>query len=169
VKKNRQEIASDAELSRYAAETRRHKGWRFDLAILEPEELRAREMQGAEELPDEDVRKALGDAENLAKSGLIRPALITAWAAFEAAMRRRLRASGQQAGWGTMPRQMLTDLYSARIVSFQDFPRLEQVYRLRSEIAHGFASPKIEPEAVELLAKTARRLLDESQPSKQSA
>ncbi len=84
-------------------------------------------------------------------------------------MRKRLLASGQQVGWGTMPRQMLTDLYSIGLRSFQDFPRLEQTYRWRSEIAHGFAPPKLEPDAIEFLTGLARRLLEESQAVKQPA
>ena len=169
VKRNRTEFAADKELSRYAAETRNHAGWRFDFAILEAEEPRAREVQGAKESSDEDVRRALEDADKLVRSGFMQAALTTAWASFEAAMRKRLLASGQKAIGGTMPRQMLVDLYSVGLLSFQDFPRLEQLYRWRSEISHGFAPPKFEPDAVEFLAGIARRLLEESEAVRQSA
>ncbi len=169
VKKNRTELAADKELPRYAAETRNHPGWRFDFAILEAEEPGARDVQGAREPSDEDVRRALGDADKLVESGFIPAALTTAWAGFEAAMRKRLRASGQKVGWGAMPRQMLTDLYSAGSLSPQDFSRLDQLYRWRSEIAHGFAPPKLEPGAVEFLTGAARRLLEEPQAVKQPA
>ena len=169
VKKNRVELAADKELSRYAAETRNHPGWRFDFAILEAEEPSARDLQEAKEPSDEDVWRTLADADKLVGSDFLLAALTTAWAGFEAAMRKRLLASGRKAGWGTMPRQMLTDLYSVGLLSFEDFPRLEQLYRWRSEVAHGFAPPKIEPDAIEFLTGVARRLLEESQAVKQPA
>ncbi|MGH7226468.1 MAG: hypothetical protein ACRELF_24900, partial [Gemmataceae bacterium] len=149
------------------AETGKHSEWRFDFAILEAEEPRARDVQGAKEPSDEDVRRALVDADKLAGSGFLLAALTTAWSGFEAAMRKRLLASGQDAGWATMPRQMLADLYSLGLLSFQDFPRLEQLYRWRSEIAHGFAPPKIEPDAIDFLTAAARLLLEESGAAKQ--
>jgi len=89
VKKNRDAMAADANLPRYAELTSAQPGWRFDFAILESEEPGARELRGAQELPDEDVIKALGDAEQLAPTGFLRPALTTAWAGFEAAARVR--------------------------------------------------------------------------------
>src|SRR5579883_686575 len=169
VKKNREEMAADKELARYADVTRKQTDWRFDFAILEGEEPRARDIKGAKELPDEDVRNSLADAEKLVGSGFVRPALVTAWAGFEAAMRRRLRVSGENTGWAVLPRQILADLYSAGVLSFEEFPRLGQIYRLRNETVHGFASPNLEASAVRFLADTARRLLDEAEPAKQPA
>jgi hypothetical protein len=64
---------------------------------------------------------------------------------------------------------MLNELYSAGNLSAAEFPRLEHVYRLRNEIAHGFASPTLDPGVVQFLVETARRLLDESRPAKQTA
>lgn len=169
VKKNRMEMAADKEMPRYAAETWKHPEWRFDFAILEAEDPEARNVQGAKEPSDEDIREVLEDADKLAGTGFLRAALTTAWAGFEAAMRKQVLASGQKTGSGTMPRQMLADLYSAGLLSFQDFPRLEQLYRWRSEIAHGFAPPTIEPDAIEFLTAAARRLLEESQAARQPA
>lgn len=169
VKKNRDELAADANLPRYAEIIGGQPGWRFDFAILEGEQPGARELRGAQELPDEDVTKALGDAEQLIRTGFTRPALITAWAGFEAAMRRRLRASGEKSDWGKLPRPMLNELYSSGILSTEEFPRLERVYRLRSEISHGFAAPSLEPGDVQFLVETANRLLMESRMVKQSA
>jgi hypothetical protein len=169
VKKNRLALAADQELPRYAAEIGKHPEWRFDFAILEAEEPSARDIQGAKEPSDEDIQRALEDADKLVRLGFVQAALITAWAAFEAAMRKRVLASGQPVGWGTMPRQMLTDLYTIGLIFYQDFPRLEQLYRWRSQIAHGFAPPKIEPDAIEFLRGVARRLLEESQVAAQPA
>jgi hypothetical protein len=169
VKKTRLEMAAEKDLSNYAAETRKHPGWRFDFAILEAEEPRAREVQGANELSDDEILSAAEDAGKLAGSGFLRAALTTAWGAFEAAMRKRMLASGQKAGWGAMPRQMLADLYSLGLLTYQDFPKLEQLYRWRSEVAHGFAAPNIDRDSIDFLTTAARRLLEESRPIKQPA
>jgi hypothetical protein len=169
VKRNREEMAADANMPRYAEVTSAEPGWRFDFVILEGEEPGAREVRGAQELSDEEVFKALADAEQLARGGFLRAALITAWAGFEAAMRRRLRGSGETAEVEALSRPMLNELYSTGVLSAAEFPRLEQVYRLRSEIAHGFASPTLDPAVVHFLVDTARRLLEESRPAKQTA
>jgi hypothetical protein len=160
-KKNRTEVAAAQELTKYAEETPNHPGWRFDLAVLEAEEPGARDVQGAKESSVEDIRRTLADADKLAGSGFPSAALTTAWAGFEAAMRKRLRESGQRATGSTMPRQMLANLYSDGHIPFEDFPRLEQLYRWRSVIAHGFAPPNLEPDAIEFLTGAARRLLEE--------
>lgn len=168
-KKNRTEVGEDGELPRYAAQVREHPGWRFDLAILEAEDPMMRDIQGAKEPSDEDVRQVLDDAGKLVRSGFVPAALTTAWAGFEAAMRKRMQSSGQKSGWSIMPRQMLTELYSDGFLSYEDFPRLEQLYRWRSQIAHGFCPPRLEPDTIAFLTNAARQLLDESQNVKQPA
>ena len=169
VKKNRSEVAADQEITRYAATTRNHPEWRYDLAILEAEEPGARDLKGAKDPSDEDIRRALDDADKLVRLGFIQAALTTAWAGFEAAMRKRWLAAGLNAGGGTMPRQLLSDLYTVGLLSFQDFPRLEQLYRWRSEITHGYAPPHFEPDSIEFLTGLARQLLEEPQTVTQTA
>ena len=92
-----------------------------------------------------------------------------AWAVLEAAMRRRLRAEGEEAGWGTSPRTMLNELYSGGVLQGSVFRDLEGLFQVRSAIVHGFTMPVIEKSAVQLLVETARRLLIEAQPAKQTA
>jgi hypothetical protein len=84
-------------------------------------------------------------------------------------MRRRVRAEGEEAGWGTMPRTMLDDLYSSGAISTSVLRELERLYQVRSAVVHGFSAPAVDPSAVRYLVDTARRLLVESQPVKQTA
>jgi REase_AHJR-like len=169
VKKNRDEFAADANMPRYAEIINSQPGWRFDFAILESEMPGARELRGAKEFSDEDIGKTLSDAEKMIRAEFIHAAVIAAWAGPEAAMRIRLRASGEVAGWGTMSRGMLNDLYSSGVFSQQEFRELERLSQLRNAIVHGFASPVSEAGAVQFLSQTARRLLAESQRAKQPA
>jgi HEPN domain-containing protein len=174
VKKNRDEVAADSNMQRYAEITGTQPGWRFDFVILEAENPKAREARGAREFSSEDITHSLDQAENLSRMGFTRFAVIAAWAALEAAMRMRLRASGQEAGWGSMPRQMLRELYSAGAFTPDEFHRVELASQLRNQIVHGFSSQVAENESsevatVQILKDVTRRLVSESQPVKQPA
>jgi hypothetical protein len=46
---------------------------------------------------------------------------------------------------------------------------LERLFQVSSAIVHGFSAPAVDPSAVRVLVETARRLLAESQPAKQTA
>jgi hypothetical protein len=166
VKKNRQEMAADKDMARYAKMTSEHPGWRYDFAILEAEDPLAREVRNAQEPSPEEMARSLNSVDSVLQAGFINPALVTAWASLEAAMRKRLIATGGRAGWGIQPRSMLNELYSTGIFSTEEFPRLEKAWKLRNEIVHGFAAPTVDPETVQFLLQTAKRLLNESKAEK---
>lgn len=172
VRKDRDEVAADTNMQRYAEITGTQPGWRFDFAILEAENPRARKVRGAPEFSGDDIARSLEQAGELSHMGFARFAVIPAWAALEAAMRIRLRAWGQEAGWGSAPRQMLKELYSGGALSPDEFSRIEKASQLRNQIVHGFASQPIEAgtsevAVVQLLSEVAGRLVSESQPTKQ--
>jgi hypothetical protein len=64
---------------------------------------------------------------------------------------------------------MLNDLYSSGAISTSGLRNLEGLFQVRSAIVHGFAAPPLDPSAVQFLIDTARRLLAESPPVKQTA
>jgi hypothetical protein len=168
IKKNRQAIAADGNIQRYAETTGLQPGWRFDFVILEPENTLARELVGAKEFSDEDILGSLEQATRLVRDGLDQYAVVAAWAAFEAAMRTHLRLSGQEAGWGTPPREMLRELYSAGAFAPEEFARIDLAFRLRNQIVHGFSPlpsgiQMSNGAIVELLSDLTRRLLGSSQ------
>lgn len=162
VKKNRDAVAGDAAIKRYAESTENQPGWRFDLVILEGQE--RNEFQGARELAAQDMLALLTHADRLVELGFVNEAIITAWSALESSMRLRLRADGESAGYGTPPRQMLNELYSSGALSEEEFRRVESLFRLRNEIVHGFKPTAAEPGIVAFVAELTRRLVDESQP-----
>ncbi len=174
VRKNRDELAADNDMQRYAEVTGGQPGWRFDFAILEAENPNAREVGGSQEFSRDDVAHSLEEAGELGRLGFSRFAVIAAWAALEAAMRIRLRALGQKAGWESMPRQMLKELYSAGVLSPDEFRQAETAAQLRNQIVHGFSLQSTEAEnsaaaVVQLLSDLARRLISESPPATQPA
>jgi hypothetical protein len=170
VKKDRDEVAADSNLTRYAEITSLQKGWRFDFAILEAENPISREIDGAEDFSSEDINKSFIEALEMVHLGFLRPAVITAWAGFEAAMRLRLRAAGERAGWGLAPRSMLNELYSNGVINVEEFRKLETLSRVRNQIVHGFISSLAsDGGAVDFLCDIGHRLIEESQNANLSA
>lgn len=169
VKRNRDDVAGDPNLPRYAEFTADQPGWRFDLVILEGEGPMGRQPPDARDLSLGELGSALAEVSELTRGGFLRPAVVSAWAALEAAMRMRLRAAGESAGWGSMPRVMANELYSSGILSAQEFREIEKFSRLRNEIVHGFTSPTLDATTVQLLTEIARRLADEAQLEAQTA
>ena len=164
VKKDRERVAADANMPRYAEATAAQKSWRFDLVVLEGENPMGRQPADAHDFSPADIGNVLGEADRLVRAGFVRAALISGWAGFEAAMRMRLRASGEQAGWGTMPRAMANELYSSGLLSPAEFHEIQRISRLRNEIVHGFSSVPPDPKEIQLLIDVTRRLVEESQP-----
>jgi hypothetical protein len=169
VKKSPEELEADPNVPTYAEVTNKQPGWRFDIFILGPDSLPTAEKQRSSEPSEADVRRTLEDVQRMLREGFVAASFTAAWAALEAAMRRRLRASGADAGWGTMPRTMLNELYSAGVIPRATLRELEVLFHLRSEIVHGFAPGVIEPRAVQLLVKTTQSLLTDLPPVKQPA
>jgi hypothetical protein len=169
VKKNRQALEDDKDLPRYAEITNKQPGWRYDFAILEEENPLARDLRGAREPSASDIGDTLNDVARALEAGYINPALVAAWGALEAAMRKRLLSDGKDTGWGTQPRSMLNELRSTGILSTDDFRSLEAAWRLRNEIVHGFRAGPVNADTVQFLINIAKRLLIESQTARQTA
>ncbi|WP_422927263.1 hypothetical protein [Singulisphaera sp. PoT] len=163
VKQDRDQLAGDFNLTRYAEVIGGQDGWRFDLATLDSEKPGSNEYDGAEDFSIDDIEKSFADARNLHDQGFLSQAVITAWAGFEASMRHRLRAMGERAGWGSSPISMLNELFSNGILDGDDFNRLRNLSRVRNQIVHGFLSPLAsEGGAVEFLAEIGLRLVHDS-------
>jgi len=168
-KKSLSDLEADRELPRYAESTEKELGWRFDLMVLGSEIQPMPEKRAAKEPSEEDIRRALGDVQRMLQAGFVQQALIAAWAVLETAMRRRLQANGEDAGWGSSPQTMLNELYSGGVLQSSVFRELEGLFQARSAIVHGFTTPVIESSAVQFLVEIARMLLDESRSAKKIA
>lgn len=170
VKKDRDELAADSNLTRYVESTNLQSGWRFDIAILEAEKPGSRELDGAEDFSEDEINRSFEESWNMVGQEFLRPAMITAWAGFEAAMRLRLRAMGEQAEWGSESQSMLNELYSNGVINIEEFPLLEKLSRVRYQIVHGYrSSPESIRGAVPFLSTIGRRLIEESRTAKISA
>lgn len=170
VKKSPKEFQADPNVPKYAEITEKQPGWRFDVVVLGPDdETKMPDKRDAKEPSEEDFRQQVADVQRLLDANLNQQALVLAWSVLEAAMRRRLQAGGEEAGWGSAPRTMLNELLSAGALSNGVFRDLEGLFQARSAIVHGFTMPIIEPGAVNFILDVARKLLEESKPVKQPA
>jgi hypothetical protein len=168
-KQSLSDLEADHDVARYAEITEKQRGWRLDVIVLQSDIQPMPDQRAkAQEPSEEDIRRALVDVEGMLRAGLVQQALVSAWANLEAAMRRRLRAEGERADWGTSPRAMLNELYSSGVLEGSLFRDLEGLFQARSAIVHGFTTP-VENGAVQVLVDTARRLLEESGAVKQPA
>jgi|SRR5262245_33321998 len=169
-KKSPKELEADPNVANYAEITEKQPGWRFDVVILGPDdETKMPDRRDATEPSEEDLRLQIENVGKLLNANVNQQALVLAWSVLEAAMRRRLQAEGEEAGWGTSPRTMLNELLSSGALSNSVFRDLEGLFQARSAIVHGFTTPIVEPSAVHFILDIARRLLDESNLAKQSA
>jgi hypothetical protein len=162
-KGSRSEFERDPDLAHYADVIEGQPGWRYDVTVLGPLPS-APPPRDVDDASPEQIEATLEVADRLFADGFAPQAALTAWGAFESAMRHRLRAMGQTAGYGTSPRGMLNELISSGDLSHSEFRDLEGLSNLRNIIVHGFAVPAIGQGAIRLLAETARKLLAESKP-----
>lgn len=169
VKRNRDDLVADPDVQRYAERTAAEPGWRFDLAVLEGENPAERDFRGAREPSETEIERSLTEAEELSRSGFPGPAVVTAWAALEAAMRVRVRASGEPAGWGAKLREMMNELYSSGALTGPELRRLESLTRTRNQLVHGFTPHTPDQGAIAFLSELARRFLHEAQSPLQPA
>ena len=163
------ELEADPNVTKYVEIANHQPGWRFDVFVLGRDSQVNEEKRQMKEPPQEEILRSLDGVQQMLRAGFLEPSLVAAWAALEAAMRRRLRSGGEEAGWGTSPRTMLNELYSEGVLSTRVLRDLEGLFQLRSAIVHGFSAPTVEPSAVQFLIDTARRLLTEPEPVKQPA
>jgi hypothetical protein len=172
VKETQAELERDRDVPKYAEVTGNQPGWRYDVIVLGPQSQPEPEKIEAAELTDEDMVIILDDTQKLVDFHLNRHAFISAWGVLETAMRRRIQAEEQTEGdeersWWS-PRTLLNEVYSAGGLSRSDYSRLEKLIPIRNAIVHGFSAPEIEPETIQFLIDTARRLVVESTEAKKT-
>lgn len=170
VKMNPKELEADPNIPDYAEVTDKQPGWRFDLYALESDfETKFPDKRDAKEPTDEEVHQQVATVRRLLDANVHQQALVLAWSVLEAAMRRRLQAEGEDAGWGTSPRTMLNELLSAGAVSDTAFRDLERLFQVRNAVVHGFTMPTVDVTAVNLVLDVVRDLLEQSNQVKQPA
>jgi hypothetical protein len=155
--KSRAELAASKYLVDLASAVNVEQGWRFDLAVINPE---------MPPLVDEDVEN-LGETEIIARMRAIRQltkerqdeaAILLAWSTVEAAL--RLIAEQQNIVLeDDQPAFVIKKLYSLGVLGQEDYEVLSKGLRARNIIAHGFRLPEPEPRLAETLIRNIDLML----------
>lgn len=107
------------------------------------------------------------EAEQLLSLELPRSALLTAWAAFEAAARDFLRRQGVDAD-RLPPSQLLDHLGTSQSITAMELDTLRSCFSLRNTLVHGLRPESISAELVGFLIDVARRLTHAAENTERS-
>jgi len=156
IKRNRIDLSGDHHSSRLADIVNARPGWRRDLVVLEPVTTVEKAAQEAAEPSDEQLDEILKTAEELSEKVYSPYACVVAWGGIEAAM-RRLRGDAELYG-RTTPTELMGTLYSNGFLSREQFERLRESYKIRSQVVHGLVPGQVDPDLVRYVTSTARYL-----------
>jgi REase_AHJR-like len=156
IKTNRFDLSHDPQIMRLAQVVNAQPGWRLDVVVLESETAVEKAAQKAAEPSDEQLAQILKAAEELADQGYSPYACVVAWGGLEAAM-RRVRDGAERYGRAT-PAELMRTLYGNGFLSREQFDRLKESYKIRSQVVHGLVPPQVDPELVRYVTATARYL-----------
>jgi hypothetical protein len=163
IKANRIDLSNDRQIAGLAEVVNARPGWRLDLVVLEPETTVERAAQEAAEPSDEQLDQILKTADELSESGYSPYACVVAWGGLEAAM-RRLPHDGELYG-RTTPTELMRTLYSNGFFSREQFDRLRESYKIRSQVVHGLVPSQVDPDLVRYVTTTARYLVSGKETS----
>jgi hypothetical protein len=157
IKRNRIDLASDQQISQLAEIVNARPGWRLDLVVLEPETTVEKAAQDAAEPSDEQLAHILKTADELSEKGYSPYACVVAWGGLEAAM-RRLQSDAELYG-RTTPAELMRTLYGNGFLSREQFERLRESYKIRSQVVHGLVPGQVDPDLGRYVTTTARYLV----------
>jgi hypothetical protein len=130
---------------------------------LEPETSVEKAAQYDAEPSDEQFAQILKTADELSEKGYSPYACAVAWGGLEAAM-RRMRGDAELYGRTTPSEQMRT-LYGNGFLSREQFERLRESYKIRSQVVHGLVPGEVDPDLVRYVSTTARYLVSGEEAS----
>ena len=160
---DRSALAADPKVSEYAGAIAAEVGWRFDLALLEPELSPPDPSVGvAVKLPADQIEPAVAAAERAADLGFAREVFVAAWGAMEAAARLRLRGAGDPVRWNTPWPDLAGDLLDVSAISYDEYDRLGDLSQVRHRIGHGLGRADVDAATVHYAGDLARRLRSDS-------
>lgn len=162
--KSRRSLAAETQARQIARLVEGRLGWRFELVIISSEPL---DSPGSVAFDQAGVQRALEEARSLLTNGYTGPALLSGWAALEAALRLLLDVEGVELRRPT-PAHSLKQAVEEGLISRDDYRSLSALMEGRNAMAHGFESESVSSANVSDLLDQAQRLLNEAS-SHQSA
>jgi hypothetical protein len=156
IKTNRIDLSNDPYITRLAEIVNAQPGWRLDVVVLEPETTIEKAAREASEPSDDQLAQILKAAEDLVDRGYTSYAYVVAWGGLEAAM-RRIRDGAELYG-KPAPTELMRMLYGNGFLNKEQFDRLKESYKIRSQVVHGLVPSQVDPALVRFVTATARSL-----------
>ena len=138
-------------LERLAKLIEGRKNWRFELVVTNPKD----QNQSKQDISVQEIINRLIESQTLINSKQYQAALLIAWSATEAIMRRLAQKNDIKKGINT-PIKLTKNLYSLGVIGKSDYDVLILAAKTRNQLAHGYS---IE-ETRETLLNTVNKLID---------
>lgn len=153
--KSRRQFAAESELSALAGRVGKLKGWRLEIQFVEPP--RERDQQQAAPLSLEEATARLNSATLLLSQKDPGAALVVAWSAFEAVLRRLCwKADVPVVPWNG--RRAAKQLLSIGLLSRSDYNLFMRGLEARNQVVHGATVGRSVRQTVHSVISTVRRL-----------
>lgn len=136
-------------------------GWQFDVVSLPSATPPDAPGPGPAATP-EFTRQLLTELEDFLPKAAPQARFLLAWSAVESAMRVAAGRVGLDPT-GIAPRQLMSELVSAGVLSQDQYARLLQRFAIRNRIAHGLPAENLDPEDVAEMTAVARELIAEKE------
>jgi len=133
-------------------------GWRFDLVRLNPPPDSYEFVRRGEERTESEIRSMAAEARQLVQLKMVEPALLMAWAAFEAAMRQAALREAIPLD-RTAPQFVLSTVTTEGLISKEEYEIARQAMRSRNAIAHGLKE-QLDHDLPIAIAEITEHLLD---------
>ena len=145
-------------LSNLAQVIEQHPGWRFELVMINPEDV-AYSIKAKASLQKNEIKSGLKAADRLSHKYL-EASVLYLWSLTEATLRLVVEQEGLSLPKFNPP-YLIKKLATEGIISQSDYQLLMDVLSLRNATAHGFKTTPIEQDYIEKLIKITERLLEE--------
>jgi len=107
----------------------------------------------------DQILEMIQESERALQFGSRRAALLMAWAALEASLRRTALRMGRHGHIGVQPTILIRELISAKLLSPKMARSVEEVRQLRNVSVHGLAPVEIQEQAISEMTDICRQLL----------
>jgi hypothetical protein len=137
--KSQPSLRTSGHLRRIAESIEKMPGWRFELVVVNPKIDTSVPVDG-NALSRQQISGRIDEAKELAASGHLQAAFVTAWIAAEAVLRRLASEFGLDAA-GYSPGSLYRVLYSSGVIPKKTYEILDRVMETRNSVVHGFRVP----------------------------
>lgn len=156
--KSRRSLAAEAQARDLARLLEGQPGWRFELIVVNDSP--GEPSTGSVAFDSERAHHALEEGRSLLKDGYVSPAMLSGWAALEAALRLLLSSEGIEPR-SLAPAHLLKQAVEEGLINRNDYQQLRILMAGRNAIAHGYENPSVNSEAVSTLLEFTDQLLNE--------